>query len=259
MAYFSAFGAIDDLTIMTDPQTGNTRGFGFVSFNEPDSAEAALNMGRMHTVDGKMVELKRAEPRGAKGGKGKGKGGKGGKGGMNNYGAGQQYGYPNQAGQFFQAQYGNPQYGAQGGYGAQQPYGGKGGDMGAYAAQQGGYQAYPQTGAQGAQNIGYGYGQGGYGAAGYGYGQGGAGYPQGAAIGYAAGGQDFSQGYGAAEGVAAQSAMDFQHYQQAQALQAPAAASPTPEAAEVTTEAVMATLASSQFPAAPGSGSGTLH
>ena len=267
---------------MTDPQTGNTRGFGFVTFGSSENAESVLAMGRMHNIDDKMVELKRAEPKGAKGGKG-GKTGRGGKGG-NNYGGGghpHNYsgGYHNpQGGQFFQGQYGAPQYGAQGGYGAQQGYGGKGGDMGAYGIPQTGFNAYQQQ----QQGLGYGYGQGGavgygVGASAYGYGQGGSAYGQGAPVGYAQGAQDqYSQGFGTSEVAASQGMMAFNQQPQVPSMAQAAPGAPSTSESEVTTEAVMAATFSSQqvagFPgapapsgAAPGSfldsanGTGTLH
>jgi len=75
--YFGAFGPVEDLVIMKDAQTGNARGFGFVTFAEVEAANAALEKGSMQSIDNKQVELKRASPRGNKGGKGKGGGGKG--------------------------------------------------------------------------------------------------------------------------------------------------------------------------------------
>lgn len=167
---------------MTDPVTGNTRGFGFVTFNCADNADVALNAGRMQTVDGKMVELKRAQPRGARGG-GKGKGG--GKGGIQHYQGGYGGGYQQrgayQAG--FQ-QHGFQQQGYQQGFGSQQygVFGGKGSNSSQYGAQGGVYaHAYGAQAAQTAQAVGYGYGQGGSGSqyqmapTSFGYGQGGVG------------------------------------------------------------------------------------
>ena len=79
-AYFSSFGDVDECTIMMDSNTGRSRGFGFVVFAEASQAEKALK-DKDHSVDGKRIEVKRAEPKGtaalSKGGKGDsyGKGG----------------------------------------------------------------------------------------------------------------------------------------------------------------------------------------
>ena len=49
--------------------TGHTRGFGFVTFTTVEAANAALERGRNQELDGKTIEIKRAEPR-PTGGKG---------------------------------------------------------------------------------------------------------------------------------------------------------------------------------------------
>ena len=64
VAYFERFGAIDECTITKNKQTGRSRGFGFVTFSSPDTVDEALK--HRHTIEGKGVEIKRAENRGGK-------------------------------------------------------------------------------------------------------------------------------------------------------------------------------------------------
>ncbi|KAF9219341.1 RNA-binding domain-containing protein, partial [Gyrodon lividus] len=58
--YFSEFGKVDACTIMRDPD-GRSRGFAFLTFDEPESVNAVL--ARDHVLDGKSIDPKRAIPR----------------------------------------------------------------------------------------------------------------------------------------------------------------------------------------------------
>ena len=51
---FQQFGEIVDSIVMKNPETGNSRGFGFVTFKDNVSAENAVNAGT-HKIDGKIV------------------------------------------------------------------------------------------------------------------------------------------------------------------------------------------------------------
>jgi cold-inducible RNA-binding protein len=44
IAAFSAFGEIKDAKIIKDRESGRSKGFGFVTFINPDQAKEALNM-----------------------------------------------------------------------------------------------------------------------------------------------------------------------------------------------------------------------
>eukprot|EP00752_Nemacystus_decipiens_P016539 g14782.t1 len=59
--YFETFGSVVDAVVMFDRQTQRSRGFGFVTFQE-DSVVHEIMMGT-HEINGKMVEVKRAEPK----------------------------------------------------------------------------------------------------------------------------------------------------------------------------------------------------
>jgi RNA recognition motif-containing protein len=61
-AYFSKFGPVTDCTIMKHPQTGRSRGFGFVSFQEEAAIADVLASGP-HNLDGRNIDPKRAVPK----------------------------------------------------------------------------------------------------------------------------------------------------------------------------------------------------
>jgi len=58
--YFSEFGKVDACTIVRDAD-GKSRGFAFLTFEEPASVNAV--MVREHFLDGKAIDPKRAIPR----------------------------------------------------------------------------------------------------------------------------------------------------------------------------------------------------
>lgn len=59
--YFETFGGVVDAVVMFDRQTQRSRGFGFVTFQE-DAVVHEIMMSS-HEINGKMVEVKRAEPK----------------------------------------------------------------------------------------------------------------------------------------------------------------------------------------------------
>eukprot|EP00250_Pteridium_aquilinum_P007704 c17373_g1_i1 orf=161-691(+) len=87
---FSPHGDIQDVRIITDRETGRSRGFGFVTFGSEADAEAALQGMDGKVVDGRAIRVDYASstnaPRGGGGG-GFGGGG-GGFGGGGSYGGG---------------------------------------------------------------------------------------------------------------------------------------------------------------------------
>ena len=88
---FAAHGQVDRVSIMTDRDTGRSRGFGFVEMTnaeEGDKAIAALNGSQ---VGGRTLNVNEARPkveRGAGGGGGRDRGGHGGGGGRDRGGHG---------------------------------------------------------------------------------------------------------------------------------------------------------------------------
>jgi len=59
--YFESFGKVLETQIMTDRESGRSRGFGFVTFEEENVAAVVLRMS--HTIQNKPVEVKPAEPK----------------------------------------------------------------------------------------------------------------------------------------------------------------------------------------------------
>ncbi|KAJ6686827.1 RNA-BINDING PROTEIN MUSASHI-like protein RBP6 [Salix purpurea] len=59
--YFQSFGEVVEAVIMKDRTTGRARGFGFVVFSDPANAERVIK--EKHSIDGRMVEAKKAVPR----------------------------------------------------------------------------------------------------------------------------------------------------------------------------------------------------
>ncbi|MQM14486.1 hypothetical protein Taro_047418 [Colocasia esculenta] len=59
--YFGKYGKVVEAVIMKDRVTGRARGFGFVVFADPAVAERVVT--DKHTIDGRMVEAKKAVPR----------------------------------------------------------------------------------------------------------------------------------------------------------------------------------------------------
>ncbi|XP_035221391.1 RNA-binding protein Musashi homolog Rbp6-like, partial [Stegodyphus dumicola] len=56
--YFSKYGDITEVMVMKDPTTRRSRGFGFVTFADPDSVDKVLANGP-HELDGKKGDDRR--------------------------------------------------------------------------------------------------------------------------------------------------------------------------------------------------------
>jgi RNA recognition motif-containing protein len=62
---FARFGAVDSAAVMTDRETGRSRGFGFVEMSSTDEAERAIGALNGSNLDGRTIRVDKATPRGA--------------------------------------------------------------------------------------------------------------------------------------------------------------------------------------------------
>jgi RNA recognition motif-containing protein len=88
---FSTFGTVTSAKIITDRDTGRSKGFGFVEMGTNDEANAAIASLNGKEIDGRALTVNEAKPKadngGGRGGFGGG-GGYGGGGGRGGYGGG---------------------------------------------------------------------------------------------------------------------------------------------------------------------------
>ncbi|KAI8811881.1 hypothetical protein BJ742DRAFT_664481, partial [Cladochytrium replicatum] len=75
---FGQYGEITDAVVLRDRETGRSRGFGFVTFATPESAQAAVDNMNEQDLDGRNVRVNLANERPAGGGGGGYGGGRGG-------------------------------------------------------------------------------------------------------------------------------------------------------------------------------------
>ncbi len=78
---FSQAGQIKDVALITDRQTGRSKGFGFVEFATQEEAQKAIELFNNHELDGRPLTVNVARPREERGGGGGGGGYRGGGGG----------------------------------------------------------------------------------------------------------------------------------------------------------------------------------
>ena len=78
---FSASGEVTDVHIVTDRESGQSRGFGFVTMGNAHEAANAIQAMNGAMMDGRTLRVNEAEERPARGGGGGGGGGFGGGGG----------------------------------------------------------------------------------------------------------------------------------------------------------------------------------
>jgi RNA recognition motif-containing protein len=77
---FAATGTVDSASVVTDRDTGRSRGFGFVEMATPEEAEQAISRLNGTNLDGRTIQVEKAKAPGSGGGGG-GRGGFGGRSG----------------------------------------------------------------------------------------------------------------------------------------------------------------------------------
>jgi RNA recognition motif-containing protein len=60
---FEEFGTVDNVNIIRDRETGNSRGFGFVEMGDQSEAQAALSSLNGQELQGRMLRVNEARPR----------------------------------------------------------------------------------------------------------------------------------------------------------------------------------------------------
>ena len=61
---FARYGGVDSAAVMTDRETGRSRGFGFVEMSSTEAAEQAIGALNGSSLDGRMIRVDKATPRG---------------------------------------------------------------------------------------------------------------------------------------------------------------------------------------------------
>jgi cold-inducible RNA-binding protein len=62
-SHFEQFGAVSDAIVITDRQSGRSRGFGFVTMDNDDEANKALEECNGIELDGRAIKCSEATPR----------------------------------------------------------------------------------------------------------------------------------------------------------------------------------------------------
>jgi len=75
---FEAYGQVDRVSIMTDRDTGRSRGFGFVEMTNAEDGEKAIAALNGSPVGGRKLNVNEARPKTERAGGGRDRGGRGG-------------------------------------------------------------------------------------------------------------------------------------------------------------------------------------
>lgn len=79
---FAAFGKVDSARVITDRDTGRSKGFGFVEMSNDDEADQAIEKMNGQAMGGRNLTVSEARPQAPREGRGGGPRGGGGRGGF---------------------------------------------------------------------------------------------------------------------------------------------------------------------------------
>ena len=65
---FASYGEITEAKVITDRDTGRSRGFGFVTFDQDEDAKTAMSKMNGTNLDGKTIKVNEAQQKSARGG-----------------------------------------------------------------------------------------------------------------------------------------------------------------------------------------------
>ena len=85
---FEPHGSVTSAQVITDRDTGRSKGFGFVEMGSDQEAQAAIQALNGQQIEGRTLTVNEARPKTEGGGGGGGRGGYGGGGGRGGYGGG---------------------------------------------------------------------------------------------------------------------------------------------------------------------------
>jgi len=71
---FSQFGTVDSTNVITDRDTGQSKGFGFVEMSTDSEAQRAIQELNETTMDGRQIKVNEAKPKAPRGNRGGGYG-----------------------------------------------------------------------------------------------------------------------------------------------------------------------------------------
>ena len=71
---FAASGTVDSVSLITDRDSGQSKGFGFVEMSTDAEVQAATQAMNGQTLDGRQIKVNEAKPKGSGGGGGGGRG-----------------------------------------------------------------------------------------------------------------------------------------------------------------------------------------
>lgn len=78
---FAQVGTVESAKVITDRESGRSKGFGFVEMSSPEEAEAGIEKFNGYELEGRALNVSIAKPQAPRENRGFGGGGRGGRGG----------------------------------------------------------------------------------------------------------------------------------------------------------------------------------